>query len=111
MDKVFVAKRMTTKLYGAEHALDAALVEAAELMNEMVKARQELKLSATVGQESTAKLIEAMAALGEARTAMMAVHADLDDVRLRLGLRTRMIGIEGKPLAHRESETVLREVG
>ena len=38
----------------------------------------------------------AMSALSEARTAMVAGHAELDEVQLRLGIRTRMDGIEDK---------------
>ena len=38
----------------------------------------------------------AIAALSEARTAMVAGHAELAEVQLRLGIRTRMDGIEDK---------------
>lgn len=110
MEKVFIAQRVANKLHATEASVDAALVEAAEMMNELVKARQELKLSATFAQESTAKLVDAMKALGEARAAMMVVHSDLNEAQLRLGIRTRMDLI--KPLAREARETtVLREVG
>jgi hypothetical protein len=110
MDKVFVAQRVATKLTATEEAVDAAMVEVAELMGEMLKARRELSLSTTFGDEAAAKLVEAMKALGEARTAMVGVHSELNESQLRLGIRTRMDFI--KPLARAaRKETVLREVG
>jgi len=37
-----------------------------------------------------------MSALSEAREAMVSAHADLDEKRLRLGVRTKMIGWDMK---------------
>ena len=90
MDKVFVAKRVATKLRSAEHSIDAALVEATEMVAELVRARKELGLAANVGDLAIAKLSASIMALSEARTAMVAGHADLAEVQLRLGIRTRM---------------------
>ena len=92
MEKVFVVKRVASKLHGTEAAIDAAMVNAAGLMADMVQGRSDLKLSATVGAAATAKVMAAMAALSEARTAMVEAHAELDQTRLRLGVRTKMIG-------------------
>ena len=36
------------------------------------------------------KLMDAMKALSEARTAMVAVHNELNEAQLRLGVRTKM---------------------
>ena len=56
-------------------------------------------------------LMEAMKALSEARTAMVAVHNELNEAKLRLGIRTKM-GFENKPFALETNETTsLREVG
>lgn len=114
MEKVFVAKKVAQKLYATEAALDAAMTEAAELIGEMVRARAELKLSAVVGDAAQAKIVEAIAALGAARTAVVAAHADLDDVRKRIGVRTHGLGFHDKPilpLAAASADTGLREVG
>lgn len=92
MEKVFVVKRVASKLHGSEAAIDAAMVQAAELMADLVQARKDLGLAATVGADVTTKVMAAMAALTEARTAMVSAHGDLDEVRLRLGVRTKMIG-------------------
>ena len=66
MEKVFVAQRVANKLFATENAVDTAMMEAAELMADMLKARKDLGLSAVVGDKASAKLVEALAALGEA---------------------------------------------
>jgi hypothetical protein len=114
MEKVFVAQRVATKLFATENAIDAAMVEAAELMADLLKARKDLGLSAVVGDRASAKLVEALSAMGEARTAMVEMHNELNDVKLRIGVRTKMIGFEDKPAPSRgsaEEITGLRSVG
>jgi hypothetical protein len=96
MEKVFVAQRVATKLFATENAVDAAMTEAAELMSDMLKARKDLALSATVGDAAMAKLVEAISALGEARTAMVTMHGQLEETKLRMGIRTKMNGFENK---------------
>ena len=110
MDKVFAAKRVATKLRSAEHSIDAALVEASELVAEMVRARREMGLAANVGDAAFAKLAAAMSALTEARTSMVAAHAELADVQGRLGIRTRMGSTEDKVENEQPGVTGLKEV-
>jgi hypothetical protein len=90
VDKVFVAKRVAAKLRTAEHSVDTSLVEASDLVGEMLRARKELGLAANVGDEAIAKATAAISALSEARSALVAAHADLAEVQLRIGIRTRM---------------------
>jgi len=112
MDKVFVAQRIATKLFATENAVDAAMVEAAELMADLLKARKDIGLSAVVGDRASAKLVEALAGLGEARSAMVEMHNELNDVKLRIGIRTKLIGIEDKSKDGVRGEAAdLREVG
>ena len=110
MDKVFVAKRVAKKLFETESAVDSALVEASELMSEMLKARKDVNTSLVFADDVQVKMMEAMKALSEARTAMVAVHSELNEAKLRLGIRTKM-GFEDKPAqgAARE-QTIMREV-
>jgi len=96
LEKIFVVKRVAAKLHGTEAAIDAAMVQTAEMMAELVQARKDLGLSATVGSAATAKIISAMTALSEARTAMVDAHGELDQTRMRLGVRTKMMGWELK---------------
>ncbi|WP_338065469.1 hypothetical protein [Caulobacter zeae] len=72
------------------------MMEAAELMADMLKARKDLGLSAVVGDKASAKLVEALAALGEARSAMVDMHGQLNEVKLRMGIRTKLAGVEDK---------------
>lgn len=112
MEKAFVAQRVARKLFATEHALDAAMTEAAELMADLLKARKDLHLSAVVGDAAPGKLVEAMAALAEARTAIVSVHNELNDVKLRIGVRTKMTGWEDKPpeVKHLSADKDLRQV-
>ena len=111
MEKVFVAQRVATKLFATENAVDAAMVEAAELMADMLKARKDLGVSAVVGDRASAKLVEALAALGQARTAMVEMHGELAETKLRLGIRTKMIGYEDKGNMASLDRTPVRDVG
>lgn len=109
MDKVFVAKSVANKLRATEAAIDAALIEATELMGDMIRGRVETKVSAVATDPTMAKVAAAIAALSEARTAMVEAHAAADELRLRLGIRTRMDGVEQK-VEEEANKTSLREV-
>lgn len=95
MEKVFVAQRVAKKLFATEAAVDGALGEAAELMSAMIAARKDANLSLVFADDVQVKLMDAMRALSEARTAMVGVHNELNEAKLRLGIRTRM-GLEDK---------------
>ncbi len=92
MEKVFVAKRVAAKLYATEASVDAAMMEVTEMMAELIQARKDLNLSATVGNGASAKLATAVQALAEARTAVVDAHKELDETRMRIGIRTKMSG-------------------
>ena len=113
MEKAFVAQRVAKKLFVTEAAVDGALAEASELMSEMLKARKDVNVSMVFADDAQIKMVEAIKALSEARTAMVAVHNELNEAKLRLGIRTKMSGVENKPLAliAADAQTALREVG
>jgi hypothetical protein len=110
MEKAFVAQRVANQLWSTEAAIDAALVESSNLMRDVIQARGDLKVSAVFADEINVKLMAAMQALTEARTAMVGVHEEMNEAKLRLGLRTKMELL--KP-AHAAAETdvTLRQVG
>ena len=110
MEKAFVAQRVAKKLFTTEAAVDSALVEAAELMGEMLKARKDVNTSLVFADDVQVKMMEAMKALSEARTAMVGVHNELNEAKLRLGIRTKL-ALEDKPVSFADSNTSLREVG
>ncbi|HWU80706.1 MAG TPA: hypothetical protein VN158_11630 [Caulobacter sp.] len=109
MEKVFVVKRVADKLNATEAAVDAAMVQVAEMMAELVQTRKDLGLSATFAHGASVKVADAMQALTVARTAVVEAHGQLNESRLRLGIRTRMAGIlcpeeeESRPAGLREA--------
>lgn len=111
MEKAFVAQRVATKLFATEASVDQAMVEATELMAEMLKARKDVHASLVFADDAQVKLMEAIAALSQARTAMVAVHGELAEAKLRLGIRTKMAGEYEKPTLSAPQSTTLREVG
>ena len=111
MEKAFVAQRVANKLFVTEAAVDGALSEASELMSEMLKARKDVNASLVFADGAAAKMVDAIRALSDARSAMVAVHNELNEAKLRLGIRTKM-GYENKMFAEpAKTETTLREVG
>ena len=60
MEKAFVAQRVAKKLFVTEAAVDGALVEASELMSEMLKARKDVNASLVFADGTQAKLMDAM---------------------------------------------------
>ena len=111
MEKVFVAQRVASKLYVTEGAIDTAMVESAALMADLVQGRKDLGLSAVVGDKATVKVMQALAALGEARAAMVETHQELEEVKLRLGVRTKMAGWDERKLQGALRSPRLREAG
>ena len=109
MEKIFVVKRVAAKLHGTEAAIDAAMVQTAEMVAELVQARKDLGVSATVASAATDKIMAALTALGEARAAMVEAHGELDETRLRLGVRTKMMGWDPKLGALQTTEERLSE--
>jgi hypothetical protein len=109
MEKVFVAKKVAAKLFATEAAVDGALVEAAELMSVMLAARKDVNTSLVFADDCQVKLMEAMKALSEARSAMVGVHNELNEAKLRLGIRTKMDG-QDKPFAKETAEVIAKAV-
>ena len=111
MEKVFIAQGVAAKLFATETSVDQAMVQATELLTEMLKARIEVGASTTFADESQVKLMEALSALSQARTAMVSVHSELAEAKLRLGIRTKMAGELEKPPHMTIATTPLRKVG
>jgi hypothetical protein len=109
MEKAFVAQRVAKKLFTTEAAVDGAMVEAAELLSDMLKARTDVNVSLVFADDVQVKMMEAIKALSEARSAMVAVHNELNEAKLRLGIRTKMDGMNKPPEAVVRTATTLRE--
>ena len=85
MDRNEVIAGVAGELYATEKALDDAITQAAALVQTMISARSALSVSAVAGATSQAKAMEAIAALGAAREAVVACHAELQKDHRRLG--------------------------
>ena len=110
MDTMLVAQDVANKLFATEKAVDAAIADAANLLTGLMGAREELRLSATVGASSQAKVMEAMMLLSQARGAMVEAHQDLDQLKLRVGIRTKMIGTYGKELDQKQEDRTVSQI-
>ncbi len=110
MEKAIVAQKVANKLFATEAAVDAAMSEAMTLLAGLAEARKEAGVAATVGNEATAKIAEAINILAQARTAIVAAHGEMADVKLRMGIRTKMIGIMDKPPENNAPVRSLHEV-
>ena len=112
MERALVAQQVANKLFATEDAIDQAIANASLLVAEMIKARQEIGVSAVFGDECLTKATAAISALSQARTAMVACHHELNDAKLRVGIRTQMAGASPKPPANaRLTSADLRQVG
>jgi hypothetical protein len=113
MEKAFVAQRVAKKLLSTEAAVDGALAEASEFMSEVLQARKDVGISMVFADDVQVKLMEAMKALSEARTAMVGVHNELGEAQLRLGIRRITAnGFEIPPKSMAPAQTTsLREAG
>ena len=100
MDKMLKAQGVANRLFATEIAIDKAMVEASQLMAEMLTARQDLRVGATVGADAATEVAAALAAMATARTALVKAHAELADAKLRVGIRTKMVGEWPKPPAN-----------
>ena len=110
MDKALVAQRVANRLFATEKAVDAAMAEAASLMTSLAEARSELGLSAVVGDDVTSKVAQAIATLADARRSVVAAHGGLADLKIRVGIRTKLIGVTDKPPDNISEEPVRRAV-
>ena len=112
MEKAFVAQRVATKLFATEASVDQAMVEATELMADLLKARKDVSASLVFADDVQVKLMEAISALSQARSAMVGVHSELAEAKLRLGVRTKMAGEFEKPATLSATQsTTMRQVG
>lgn len=111
MEKAFVAQRVAKKLFETEAAVDQALAEAAEFMTEVLKARKDVNTSLVFADDVQVKLMDAMKALSEARTAMVGVHNELNEAQLRLGVRTKMLENKPQDAVLRATSEDLRKAG
>lgn len=91
-DKIRVGRRVASRLFSAERAIDDALAAAASLQISLVEARQETRLPCGTIQASLDDAVAASAALMEARRAIVRTHGNLENLRDHLGLPATAVG-------------------
>ena len=85
MERAEIVASVAGDLHAAEQAIDAAITQATTLVQSMIGSRPLLNVSACAGAEAQAKALEAIAALGVARQAMVASHEQMAKDHRRLG--------------------------
>ena len=105
MDKVFVAQKVANKLFATEKSVDVAIAETAELLTVLMQAREEARVSSVMGDATTAKVAQAIAQLHEARSTIVQAHRELEELKLRAGIRTKLLGIIDKDFASADPQT------
>ena len=112
MERALVVQKAANKLFAAENSIDKAMADTAALMMEFQVVREELNISAVFADEATSKVVATLAALAQARSAMVACHHEMAEAKLRLGIRTKLSGIGDKPPANQGIEpSHIRQVG
>ncbi len=96
MDRKEVVNGVANELHASEASVDAAISQATTLVQSMIAARTTLKLSPVVAASSQAKAMAAIAALSEAREALVACHNELAKDHRRLGFGAYAVGILDK---------------
>jgi hypothetical protein len=74
MNRTDFGQDLARRLHSTEHALDKALSEAALLVSSMTAGRVDQNISAVVGQDALANILQAMHTVGAARGAVVAAH-------------------------------------
>jgi hypothetical protein len=113
MDKALIAQTVAYKLFATEDAVDAAIVEASTLLSGVIEARRDMRLSAVVTDDLTTKIAAAISALSEAQAAVVGAHNEMAELKLRLGIRAKLLGVVDKNEASSTQEQIraLRRAG
>ena len=89
------AQQVAGALFEAEAAIDAAISKAAHLTCVMPNLRKDAGASALIGQDALERATQAIAALAEARRAIVETHKELSVVQAQIGLGA--VRLEGDP--------------
>lgn len=81
-----VAEQVAGALFEAETAIDAAIAKTAALTGAMPALRKQVGASALIGQDALERASQAIAALADARRAIVETHKELSVVQTQIGL-------------------------
>lgn len=113
-ERRLAAEQVAGALFEAEAAIDAALTKTAHLTGVMPMLRSKAGASALIGQDALERASAAIAALAQARRAIVETHKELSIVQGQIGLgAVRMVGEMGEkppPTAEPAGMRTLRAV-
>ena len=96
MTRSDIGQALALRLYAAESAIDAALIQTARLAAYLPEARAEAYLSAVTGQKAFEDTAQTVLALSEARGHLVRTHGRLAALARSLGLGLVAEGIESE---------------
>ncbi len=94
MDKAAIARDVALKLSDAEAAVDEAVAKTCRLIEGLMIARAEMRISTVVGAEAGDRLAAALSQLMAARSETAQAHAALKGVQDRIGLRRTDLSVD-----------------
>lgn len=97
MTRSDIGQALAVRLYAAETAIDAALIETARLAAYLPEARAEAYLSAVTGQKTFEDTAQSVVSLAEARGHIVRTHGRLAILARKLGLDALAVGPVDKP--------------
>ncbi|MDZ4110141.1 MAG: hypothetical protein U1E18_11155 [Brevundimonas sp.] len=97
MTRSDIGQALALRLYAAESAIDAALIQTARLAAYLPEARAEAYLSAVTGQKAFEDTAQSVLALSEARGHIVRTHGRLAALARALGLDALAVGPVDKP--------------
>jgi hypothetical protein len=106
MDKIEIMRTVVDDLYATEKAIDDAIAQSSDLIATFIQSRRDMNLSAVVGAKAQSKVLEAIAALGVARDAVVVAHNDLAKVQRQVGLGHVATGPVDKPTEEEGNQTM-----
>jgi flagellin-like hook-associated protein FlgL len=108
MEKALWGKRIADKIHAGENQIDEAIRSTMNIIAEVQSAQADMNVSAVATDPSIAKLVDALSALQQARTSLVAGHRRLEKLGETLDMRTVAWGV-GKPLGLEQDEVMASE--
>jgi len=96
MKRADMVRAGATKLKAAEQAIETAFVEVTDLATTLGRLRMDNNVSITVGTAAMGDIVQTIQALSSARETIVSAHAQLDEVKNRMGCRTVAGGSSGE---------------
>lgn len=90
-ERLDIARNITGEVHGVEAAVDNTIIALGGLLAALPKAQTAAKLSAVVGDRAYAHLSDALAKLFGVRSALVAMHHELDNLKGYMGLRNVVV--------------------